>query len=194
MSKAKLNSGLSHLAIALLVAPLVIGGIAYAAINPLAMGNTVTGVTHSSSSPSPTGYGVQDRQMLREHCENKTTVTIEGTVVNVSAGTGEKATVTVREDNGKVITALIGGRWMDSNKTLLTPQELASKMNIGDHVIITAFIACDGDLRATGVNVTGTTYTLLHGPSAHGFHGCDGGETHGYRHHGSCNCGEHHND
>ncbi len=185
MSKARLSSGLSHAAIALLVIPLVIGGMAYATVNSSALGVT---------PPTPsTDYGVQDRQMLREHCENVTTVTIEGTVVNVSVGAGEKATITVKEDNGEVRTVLIGGRWLDPNKTLLTPQELAGKVSVGDHIIITAFIACDGDVRATKIDVMGITYVLLHGPQIHEFHGHSGWETHVQGHHGPCGCGGCHN-
>ncbi len=193
MSKARLSSGLSHAAIALLVIPLVIGGMAYATVNSSALGNSVMGTTHSAALPaSLTGYGMQDRQMLREHCENVTTVAIEGTVINVSVGVGEKAMITVRENDGEIRTVLVGGRWLDPNKTLLTPQDLASKVSVGDHVIITAFIACDGDVRATKIDVMGTMYVLLHGPQIHEFHG--GWGTHAQGHHGSCGCGGCHND
>jgi|GEM_PF-2160733 len=189
MSRTKLSSGLSHAAIALLIVPLIIGGMAYVAVNPLAMGNPAVGAVHSVTPQAPpTSYGIQDRQMLREHCENVTTVTIEGMVVNVSVGTGEKATMTVEESTGEVRTVLIGGMWLGPNKTLLTPQELASKVDAGDHVVITAFIACDGDVRATKIDVGGTTYVLLHGPQIHGFHGHYGGEPHAQGHHGPCNC------
>lgn len=194
MSKARLNSGLSHAAIALLVIPLVIGGMAYATVNPSALGNLGMHATYGAAPSAPsTDYGIRDRQMLSGHCGNVTTVTIEGTVINVSVGTGGKATITVKEDDGEIRAVLIGGRWLDPNKILLTPQELAGKISVGDHVVIAAFIACDGDVRATKIDVMGTTYVLLHGPQIREFHGHGDWGTHAQEHHGSCVCGGCHN-
>ena len=175
MSRVRLGSGLSHAAVALLVIPLVVGGLAYAAVNSSALGDLGMSTTHSvAPSPPSANYGMQDRQMLRGHCGNVTAVTLEGTVINVSVGTGEKATIAVKEDDGEIRTVVIGGRWLDPNKTLLTPQELSGKVSVGDHVVITAFIACDGDVRATKIDVMGTTYVMLHGPRIHEFHGHGG--------------------
>ncbi len=194
MSRTKLSSGVSNVAIALLVIPLVLGGIAYTAMNPLALGSTAVDTPQSTALPTPlTSYGVQDRQMIREHCENVSTVSIEGTIVNVSIGTGGRATVTVDEGNGEISTVLVGGRWLGPNNTLLTPPELANKLSVGEHVTVKAFIACDGDVRATEINIGGITYTLLQGPLAHGPHGHGGWNAHIQGHHGQCGCGECHN-
>jgi len=70
--------------------------------------------THNvAPSPPSANYGMQDRQMLRGHCGNVTAVTLEGTVVSVSVGTGEKATIAVKEDGGETRTVVIGGRWLN---------------------------------------------------------------------------------
>ena len=70
--------------------------------------------THNvAPSPPSANYGMQDRQILRGHCGNVTAVTLEGTVVSVSVGTGEKATIAVKEDGGETRTVVIGGRWLN---------------------------------------------------------------------------------
>ena len=189
MSKTKLSTGLSHLAIALLIIPLVIGGAAYVAVSTSAIASPTVRTAHQATmipTTMPAGNEVQHREIFRD-CHKE--VSIEGTVVNVSICTDGKATLIVESSNGEIHEVLIGGKWLGPNKTLLTPKELATNVTVGDHVVITAFIACDGDLRATKINVDGVTHELTQGPWMHGLHVNHAWGTHRQSHHNG-ECGE----
>jgi len=186
MIKKRLSSGVSHAMIAFLLLPLAIGGVTYVAANASAMWNPGTTPTLAP----PAGYGIHGKP-APGYWNNVSTVNIEGTVVAVNVSPGEPATLTVAEDNGKTVTVLIGGLWIMNNETVLTPPELAGRVKAGDHVLITAFTACDNDVRAVKIEAAGTTYVLLHGPQAHEFYGYGGWAAYHRPHHevgGQCPC------